>query len=372
MSVISYKCPNCDGELIFDPKTQKYKCEYCFSLFEQAELDAMHPATQEEQAEGANDGFSAEDAAADSAQNAEGVQESSDRPEGDEGVVYTCPSCGAEIVTDATTAATFCYYCHNPVVLGGRLSGENMPDKIIPFAIDKKEAEKKFLDYVNSKKFIPRAFFNKKQIEKFSGVYFPYWVYNTSMKGRMTADAQKVRVWRKGDTEFTETRFFEVEREGNIDLKDMTENALKKANHVLADGVMPYRMEEAKSFNFGFLSGFLAEKKDIEQTEVSGNFQAEAKEYATKMLRETIDGYSSVHSKHTSFSMADEEYAYTLLPVWTITYPGKNGKTYYYSMNGQTGKICGELPVDYKKVGLTALIAGVAVFVLGILGGLMV
>ncbi|MBO5302788.1 MAG: TFIIB-type zinc ribbon-containing protein [Lachnospiraceae bacterium] len=358
MSVISYKCPNCDGELIFDPKTQKYKCEYCFSMFEQTELDAMQPATQEEQTEEAMDEFSAE-----SAEN--GGQD-------EEGVIYTCPSCGAEIVTDATTAATFCYYCHNPVVLGGRLSGENMPNKIIPFAIDKKEAEKKFLEYVNSKKFIPRAFFNKKQIELFSGVYFPYWVYNTSIRGRMTAEAQKVRVWRQGDTEFTETRFFEVEREGKIGLKDMTENALKKANHVLADGVMPYRFEEAKPFNFGFLSGFLAEKKDIEKEEVSNTFQTEAKDYATKLLRESIDGYSSVQSKHSSFSVADEDYAYTLLPVWTITYPGKNGKTYYYSMNGQTGKICGELPVDYKKVGMTALITGIIVFVLGILGGLLI
>ncbi len=32
MAVISFKCPNCDGELIFDPSTQKYKCEYCNSL----------------------------------------------------------------------------------------------------------------------------------------------------------------------------------------------------------------------------------------------------------------------------------------------------------------------------------------------------
>lgn len=244
-----------------------------------------------------------------------------------------------------------------------------MPDKIIPFAIDKKEAEKKFLDYVNSKKYIPRAFFSKKQIELFSGVYFPYWIYKTAIKGRITAEAKKVRIWRQGDTEFTETSFYDVEREGTIQIKDMTENALKKANHVLADGVMPYRIEEAKAFNFGFLSGFLAEKKDIEKAEVSGNLQTEAKDYADKILRESIDGYSSVNSKHSSFITKEEEYAYTLLPVWTITYPGKNGKTYYYSMNGQTGKICGELPVDYKKVATTALLTGLAVFVAGILGG---
>ena len=43
MAIISFKCPNCGGELIFDPATQKYKCEYCNSLFTQEELDAMKP-----------------------------------------------------------------------------------------------------------------------------------------------------------------------------------------------------------------------------------------------------------------------------------------------------------------------------------------
>lgn len=370
MSVISYKCPNCDGELIFDPKTQKYKCEYCFSLFEQAELDAMEPETQEAQMTGANDGSCENDAtedtmSGDSQENTAGETDA-------EAVVYSCPSCGAQIVTDATTAATFCYYCHNPVVLGERLTGDFMPNKIIPFTIDKKEAKQKFLEYVNSKKFIPRSFFNKKQIQHFSGVYFPYWVYDTAMDGRFTADATKVRVWRQGDTEFTETRFFQVERDGEIRLNAITENALKKNNHVLADGVLPYKMEEAKPFQFGFLSGFLAEKRDIEKDEVSANLRQEAKEYGEKMLRETVEGYATVTGKQSSFSMKKEEYAYTLLPVWTLTYPGKNGKTYYYSMNGQTGKICGELPVDYKKLAFTSLLVSAVVFVAGILGGFFI
>lgn len=359
MSVISYKCPNCDGELIFDPDTQKYKCEYCFSLFSQEELEDMQPAAQEEmQSEQSQ---------------TNGTEKTTEQTEQEDsqgaGVIYTCPSCGAEIVTEETTAATFCYYCHNPVVLGGRLSGELLPDKMIPFAIDKKTAETRFLDYVRKKKFIPKAFFNKKQIEKLSGVYFPYWVYDASMKGRMQAKATKVRVWMSGEEEFTETRFFDVEREGNIVLNDMTENALKKANHVLAEGVLPYRMEEAKPFHFGYLSGFLAEKRDIEKQEISDSMARDAKDYAGKMLRESVHGYQSVTEQRDSFSMEKETFSYTLFPVWTLTYKGKNGKQYYYSMNGQTGKVCGELPVDYKKITLTALIAAIVVLLLGMMGG---
>lgn len=44
MATITYKCPNCDGGLLFDPSTQKYHCEYCQSSFSQEELDALAPA----------------------------------------------------------------------------------------------------------------------------------------------------------------------------------------------------------------------------------------------------------------------------------------------------------------------------------------
>lgn len=372
MSVISYKCPNCDGELIFDPKTQKYKCEYCMSLFSQEELEAMKPETQEEQQvetvneETAGDSGTEQDFSGNGEEN---VRQEQSAGNAEETVIYNCPSCGAEIVTDATTAATFCYYCHNPVVLGGRLSGEFLPDQVVPFTIDKKTAENKFLEFLNKKKYIPRAFFNKKQMEHLSGVYFPYWVYETSMKGRMQARATKTRVWRNGDTEYTETRFFEVERQGDIVLKDMTENALKKANHVLAEGILPYRMEEAKPFHSGFLSGFLAEKRDIEKEDVHTALKAEAEEYAGNLLRESVTGYQTVTDQQKSFSGKKEKFSYTLLPVWTLTYKGRDGNTYYYSMNGQTGKVCGKLPVDYKKVACTALISAAAVFLAGLVGG---
>ena len=65
----------------------------------------------------------------------------------------------AEVVTDATTAATFCYYCHNPVVLSGKLSGEFLPDYVIPFAMGQKKATGIFLDWIKKKKYIPDDFF---------------------------------------------------------------------------------------------------------------------------------------------------------------------------------------------------------------------
>lgn len=355
MAVVSYKCPHCGGELIFSPTTQKYKCEYCLSDFSQEELEALKP---EEGSEEKSVNFE-EDT----------QEENTTEKETQEAVIYHCPSCGAEIVTDETTAATFCYYCHNPVVLSGRVSGEFLPDKIIPFAIDKKQATEKFLDYVHSKKFVPKAFFNKQQIEKISGVYFPYWMVDMDMEGSMQAEGRNVRVWRSGDTEYTETKVYRVEREGDVHLEDITKNALKKSNAKLAEGVLPYDVSKVQKFHMGFLSGFLAEKRDIERTELNKQVQQEANEYGEKILRGTVKGYSSISVKSCHLNQTQENWDYTMLPVWTVTYKGKNGKMYYYSMNGQDGKVYGELPIDYKKVWILGGIVFGVVLILALMGG---
>lgn len=360
MAVISFKCPNCDGELVFDPSTQKYKCPYCTSLFSQEELDAMKPA---EESEKKADTFEPGQEETDGEEAIETADESA------EAVLYTCPSCGAEIVTDATTAATFCYYCHNPVVLGSKLAGKFLPDRIIPFEITKEAATKGFLDYVGKKKFVPRAFFSKKQIESITGVYFPYWVYNAELDGKVQGEARNVRVWRTGDIEYTETKHYAITREGTVKLSNLTENALKKANAKLAEGVMPYAFEKMKKFHMGYLSGFLAERRDIERQDVQAKMQDEMKESAQKLMRETINGYNAVSVRNAGFLPQKEMWHYALFPVWTITYKGHNGKIYYYSMNGQTGKVCGELPVDHGKLALTAGIVALAVLAIGLMGG---
>lgn len=345
MSAISYKCPNCGGDLQFDPETQQYKCEYCISNFSQAELEKANPAVEEERAEERK------------------------APDGSGAVVYTCPSCGAEIVTDETTAATFCFYCHNPVVLKGRLEGEWLPEKVIPFKISRKKAEEQFLAYVKKKKFIPHAFFNKKQIEKLSGVYFPYWVCTEDMEGTMKAKATKIRIWRGGDIEYTETRYYDVERSGDIQIRELTRNALSKADRKLVEGVQPFPMEECREFSMGYLSGFQAEKRDLERSDFQEEVCAQAKNYAEGMLKDSISGYNTVVPKDTRIHIRREQWDYVLLPVWTLTYQGKNDKVYYYAMNGVTGNVCGELPLDYKKVALLFLAVALPVLLLCLMGG---
>ena len=348
MSVVTYKCPNCDGELKFDPESQKFACEYCMSSFTEAEVKALAPAAEEERA----------------AAPAEGQTESG-------AVYYTCPSCGAEIVTDETTAATFCFYCHNPVVLSGRLDGAYTPQKLIPFAFDKEEAKKRFLAWTKKKWFVPKAFFNADQIEKLTGVYFPHWLVDCDIQGHLEAKAEKVRVWRSGDTEYTETSHYNLIRVANIHFEDVVKTALKKADRELVESVQPYDSSNLIPFNMAYLSGFQAEKRDLERADLQQEISQEVQGYSESLLRGTMNGYGSISPLVRDFRMMHENWDYTLLPVWTLTYKGSNGKLYYYALNGQSGNVYGRLPISYGKLFAAAGIITALVFLLFLLGGLL-
>lgn len=336
MAAVTYKCPNCDGGLIFDPQSQKFQCEYCMSSFSEEEL-----------------------------KNAEnGVEK--ERTEGGHMALYVCPSCGAEVVADETTAATFCYYCHNPVVLSERLEGTFKPDKVIPFAIDKKEATEKFLNWVGKKKFVPKDFFSKKQIEKITGVYFPYWVADCDVQADLQADGTKVRVWRSGDIEYTETKHFQIEREGNISFDGITKQALQKETEAWVENVRPFQLSGMKDFNEAYLLGFQAERRNLERQQVEPEVVSEAEKNAKAMIRNSVSGYHAVHTQRLDARIMSAEWKYTLFPVWILTYRNKGDKVYYYAMNGQTGNISGQLPLNRKKMWIMSacITAGFALFMM--------
>ena len=353
MSAVTYKCPNCDGGLVFDPESGSYACEYCLSKFTQEELmaDSQEAETVRETVE------------PESEKEGAAIKESA--------VVYHCPSCGAEIITDETTAATFCFYCHNPIVLSGRLEGSYLPDGIVPFKITKEEALEKFNEWISKKKFVPRGFYSKKQVEKMSGVYFPYWLYDCETNSTMNGSARDIRIWRVGDLEYTETKLYSINRAGKISFKNLPKTALQKAQNAMLKGIFPYEFEALEKFHMGYLSGFQAEKRDIDKEALCQNVHDEIQRYAEKRMRDTVSGHTSFSVEMQNHTIAKELFKYTLLPVWIMTYRQSGNQVYYFAMNGQTGEIVGKLPINGKKLYTLGGIIFAAVFVLLMIGGLL-
>lgn len=354
-ATVSYKCPNCGGGLVFDPAKQQFVCEYCATGFTEQQLQELAPAQAADRVAAPTETAGAAPAATESG----------------EAVVYSCPSCGAEVVTDPTTAATFCYYCHNPVVLQGKLSGDYLPDKVIPFTIDHKAATDRFLEWVGKKWFVPPAFFCKKQIEKLSGVYLPHWVTDVDAVGQLDTSATIVRVWRSGDTEHTETKHYQIRRAGTLHFEDIETVALQKAEKKLIEGVSPFDGTAMKPFSIGYLSGFLAEKRDIDKEAVQPEVTGDVNRYTDALLTDTISGYTTVMPATPSVTITDSHWDYVMMPVWMLTYRGRDKKTYVFAMNGQTGKIYGELPLDFGRLALLFGAVALSLFAILLIGGLL-
>lgn len=344
MAVVTYKCPNCDAELTFRPKSADFGCNYCGADFTEAQVLEVAQKQGITQAPSAS-----ETSYAASAQGTEDFEQYAR--------VYNCPSCGAEVVTDDTTAASFCFYCHNPVILGGRLSGAFAPDCLIPFAIGKEDVKERLLAWCKKKRFIQKDFMSEMQLEKLSGVYFPFWLVDARADVHLSAEGRSLRVWRVGDIEYTETSTYALERGGTAEFEEITLRGLSREDVKLLEGLYPYDLSALKPFSMSFLSGFLAEKRNVEQDAARPEAHNIIQQSAATLLNDTTGGYGSVTTKSFSATPASESWRYALLPAWMLTYR-YNGELYYFALNGQTGQIAGRVPPSPKK--LWALFGGVA------------
>ena len=366
MAIVNYKCPNCAAPLKFNPDKQVFSCEYCMSEFTEQNIQQIYAERESK----VNKQEQAEQQAqqAKNAQKNKNAQNSAEQKQEEEAVVYNCPSCGAVVMTTASTAATTCFYCQNPVVLGGRLSGNFKPDRVIPFALSKEKATEKFLGMCKKKKFLPKDFASEKQIEKMSGVYFPYWYIDEQKQANMTAKGNKIRTWRVGNKRYTETSVYQLERSGDLIIKNVFERALKSQDRDMLQCVHPFDLTQAKPFAMSYLSGFQAEKRDIERAEINDAVQQQMHEYGKQLLKDTMSGYSGVVVQHYDDTTELESWNYTLLPVWIVTYKYKD-KIFPFAINGQTGKTFGMLPTSKGKLAILAAIITLAVFILGTIGG---
>lgn len=347
-SVQQYKCPNCAADLRFHPKKQGFVCEYCESFFTPEECKAAN----EEMA------VQAEEAAPKLEEFAENNN------------LYICPSCGAELITDQNTSATECYYCHNPVVLKGRLSGEYRPAKVIPFSCTKEEAHNIFREWCKKRWFLPKSFTSESQLLHMAGVYVPFWVADCDVHGQMRAVCKKVRSWYSGDYRYTETKEYDVYRDASIRFVGIPADGSSKIEDALMEAIEPFDYRDTKDFEMSYLSGFLSDKYDVNKSQVFPRVRNRAVNGSDQLLRSSMVGYDSVRVTRSDMQVLRTSWQYMLLPVWFMTYEYR-GKQYEFAINGQTGKQAGTPPLALGKLLAVcgSIVAGMTL--LGFVGGLL-
>ncbi len=342
--ILEYKCPCCNAGLHFSGAEQKLTCEYCENSFDLETLDEYNKALADTQEEG----FVWDD------------QESATWSEEEQAQMHTfnCNACGGVLVTDGTTAATFCPYCDNPAVLPGRLSGGLKPDAVIPFKTTKEDAKAAFLNLCKGKLLLPKDFTSANRLEKITGMYVPFWLYdcNGAMNGQYKAT--RVRTWSDSTYNYTKTDHYMLTRAARAQFVGIPMDGSSKMDNTIMESIEPFDMEQSVDFNTAYLSGFLADKYDVESKAGEDRVRQRVNNTFEELLTSSFLGYTSVVPTQKSLNVSHNKARYVLFPVWMLNTRYKD-KTYTFAMNGQTGKMTGTLPVNQaKKWGIFCSIAG--------------
>ena len=359
--VTNYQCPACTGPLHFVGASGKLECEYCGASYEVAEIEALYAEKEEkaaaaqQAAEEANAGQNPPSEDGD-AWDTSGFSEDWGT-EGDGMRAYSCPSCGAELICDENTAATSCPYCGNPTVVPGQFSGQLKPDFIIPFKLSKEDAVKALKNHYKGKILLPKSFTQENHVQKIQGVYVPFWMFDGEAEGDAHYEATRTHTYESNDERVTETEFYHIYRAGSVAFEMVPVDASSKMPDGHMDSIEPYNYKELKPFSTAYLPGFLADKFDVtvEQCRQRADQRCEGTFLAA--LRGTIKRYDSCTLTDCSVHLNRGQVHYALMPVWMLNTKWR-GKDFLFAMNGQTGKLVGDLPTSWVKFwGLFAAIA---------------
>lgn len=313
-------CPGCGAGMRFDPISQMVKCDHCDTK------------------------IVPEDAAA--------TQFAGETPVYDS-TMYTCPQCGAELVSDDDTAATFCSFCGASVMLEGKAVKMVAPSYVIPFKLAKERCAENYKKIIKKALFAPNSMRSEEQISKFRGIYMPYWNYDFHQEGLASIVVNKSH--RRGD--YIITDHYAVNADMQADYRGFAFDASSSFSDELSEAIAPFNVRENKKFNPAYLSGFYADTADVQAGVYEGQARAmAAADIEMELLkRPECHGANVENDSQLKDSVRVTNAQVSYFPVWFMANRNKDYVSYAV-INGQTGKVAADIPIDYPKYILGSLI----------------
>ena len=111
------------------------------------------------------------------------------------------------------------------------------------------------------------------------------------------------------------------------------------------ESIEPFDFSEAVDFQTAYLAGYLADKYDVDANESIRRANERIRKSAEEVFASTVEGYTTVVPEHSNICLQNGTAKYALYPVWLLNTTW-NGSQYTFAMNGQTGRLVGDLPLD--------------------------
>lgn len=339
---MEYKCENCGGELRFDPTLGKLKCDFCGSTYDLDELEDEHDHDHDHAEHGDDQKNSPE-----AVPYAKATDDSTDVKE--DLRAFVCPHCAAEVVTDKDTVATKCVFCGTPMLLDEQLKGSFTPSRVIPFEVDRKQIADLYEQYIRTKPFYPEEYSKANVIEKIRSVYLPFWLYDLKMSGQLQATGEITSTFTTGEWIITTHNVYQLWRQGEMDFHRIPAIASSRTPRDAMDALEPYDYSKLKDWNPGYLAGYLASRYDLDEQQNLDIARQRAESSFNQAMTGTLGGYQALRITGGQMDHSQVHPEYVLMPAYLLFMDYDQDADRLVAINGQTGRIVGNVPVDRRK-----------------------
>lgn len=279
-----------------DSGLQKMKCPYCDTTFDVETLEGYDDALKQD---------AKDDMHWDAAQ-----QPWDDVQMG----VYTCKSCGGELVCDESTAATACPFCGNPH--RADRPPVRRPEARLRHSLQarQKGGRGRPAQPYEGKRLLPNLFRSENRISEVKGVYVPFWLFDADADAHIRYHATRIRTWSDRDYDYTETQHYAILRSGDLSFTHVPVDGSSRMPNDLMESIEPFDFSSAVDFQTAYLSGYLADRYDVNADDSIGRANERVKKSTESVFASTVVGYHTVVPENTSVRLANGRVRYALYP----------------------------------------------------------
>ena len=342
------ECTSCGASIEFDPSGGNLKCPYCGyeTTIAPAESEAESVAQEMDFAQ---------------------AEATGNFDWGAEKKTIICKSCSAETIYDALQVADSCPYCGSNQVMEANDKNSLAPNGVCTFEISDKQAGKNFEKWIKGKWFMPTEAKRNAKPDAFNGIYVPYWTFDTKTSSRYTAEYGKDRqVKDKDGKEKTVTDWYPTSGFYQEFIDDHLVSATNRYDRDMMKKVEPYNVLNNKGYRPEYVAGFLAERYSIGLKDGWNQARKEIHHHLENKISKKIkhDNHADrVRSLKFSTTHDGITYKYLMVPLWLSSFTYKE-KIYHFMVNGQTGKVGGDVPTSPIKVAFAIFVTFAVLFIL--------
>ena len=274
---------------------------------------------------------------------------------------YACPSCGATVQTTDTQLSSLCTFCDTPIVKQNELSAHHF-DELMPFRINQQEASQKIMQYIRDSWFVPNTLKKKIRPDELNNMFVPFWVLQAKSSSTYSAEiginyteTETVTTMKDGKmvTEtrtVTKTDWHHLNGSHVVEFPDYIVCASKGLPKHEIYAIEPFDFGQALSFEPALLAGRTSELPVVDVDTSFAEGTAVLQGLVKQQIKAFLTGDSNrLGSIDTKIESNRTDIRAALLPMWVATVNHK-GSPLRLLVNGQTGKVGGEIPKDWTKI----------------------